>query len=73
MAGLQCIKLALLGGASFLAQISKNIHAPPCPTALLLESGDAPVEMRLLRVFLWRKLMGWLPTFPFSKQLVSAL
>ena len=31
MAGLERIKLALLGGASFLAQISKNIHAAPVP------------------------------------------
>ena len=69
MAGLERIKLALLGGASFLAQISKNIHAPLCPTGLLLESGDTCKEMRFFRILLPRQRF-W-PATPLPEQLIS--
>lgn len=69
MAGLERIKLALLSGASFLAEISKNIHAPPYPNGLLLESGDTCKEVRFLRIFLPRQ--RWWPATPFLEQLIS--
>jgi hypothetical protein len=73
MARFEGVELTLVGSCAFIAQFFERSHALQVAAPCHPERGDAPIEMRLLRVFLWRKLTWRLAINPFSKQLVSAL
>jgi hypothetical protein len=73
VARFESVEFALFGSRAFVAQFLERFHAFRVSAPCHPKRGDAPIEMRLLHVFLWRELMGRPPPDPFSKQRVSAL